>query len=331
MVTITSLAKDERSARVALAATLEPDDAVTGGLIAAVGAVETVRLAADTGAFPKKVDAVEAGLWRNKIAPRLDARTVTQALSETDRLGLRVVIPGDDDWPTALNDLGNRAPSALWLRGAASFLTAPVNDRVTITGARAATSYGEHVAGELASELTHAERIIVAGGAYGIDAAAHRAALASGGQTLAVMVGGLDRLYPSGNHELLERVGDVGLLASEMAPGAVPTRWRFLACNRILGALSGATVVVEAGYRSGSLNVAARAARLGRPVGAVPGPVTSAASSGTHRLLREGVASLVTDAADVTALLDPPAGGGGQAFARESGITPSTHREGHAL
>jgi len=331
MVTITSLAKDERSARVALAATLEPDDAATGRLIAAVGAVETVRLAAGAGAFPKKVDAVEAGLWRNKVAPRMDARTVTQALAEADRLGLRILTPGDDEWPTALNDLGDRAPTALWLRGAVSFLTAPLNDRVTITGARAATSYGEHVAGELTSELTHAERIIVAGGAYGIDAAAHRAALATGGQTLAVMVGGLDRLYPSGNRELLERVGDLGLLASEMPPGATPTKWRFLARNRILGALSGATVVVEAGYRSGSLNLAARAAQLGRPVGAVPGPVTSVSSAGTHRLLREGIASLITDATDVTALLDPPAGVSGQAFARESAITPSAHREGRAL
>ena len=331
MVTITSLAKDERSARVALAATLEPDDAVTGRLLAAVGAVETVRLAAGAGAFPKKVDSVEARLWRNKVAPRMDARTVTQALAEADRLGLRILIPGDDEWPTALNDLGDRAPTALWLRGAVCLLTGPLNDRVTITGARAATSYGEYVTGELASDLTDAERIIVAGGAYGIDAAAHRAALAAGGQTLAVMVGGLDRLYPSGNRELLERVGDLGLLASEMPPGAAPTKWRFLARNRILGALSGATVVVEAGYRSGSLNVAARAAQLGRPVGAVPGPVTSVSSAGTHRLLREGIASLITDATDVTALLDPPAGGGGQAFARESGITPSARRDGRAL
>lgn len=131
MVTITSLAKDERSARVALAATLEPDDAVTGRLLAAVGAVETVRLAAGAGAFPKKVDSVEARLWRNKVAPRMDARTVTQALAEADRLGLRVLIPGDDEWPTALNDLGDRAPTALWLRGAVSLLTGPLNDRVT--------------------------------------------------------------------------------------------------------------------------------------------------------------------------------------------------------
>lgn len=331
MVTITSLAKDERSARVALAATLEPDDAVTGRLIAAVGAVETMRLAAGTGAFPKEVDAIEAGLWRNKVTPRLDVQAVRRVLAETDRLGLRVLVPGDSDWPTALNDLGERAPTALWLRGATSFLTAPLSDRVTITGARAATSYGEHVTGELVSDLTHAERIIVAGGAYGIDAAAHRAALASGGQTVAVMVGGLDRLYPSGNRELLERVGDLGLLASEMPPGATPTKWRFLARNRILGALSGVTVVVEAGYRSGSLNVAARAAQLGRPAGAVPGPVTSVSSAGTHRLLREGIASLITDATDVTALLDPPARDRGQAFARESAIAPSAHREGRAL
>ncbi|AYF99620.1 DNA-processing protein DprA [Protaetiibacter intestinalis] len=331
MVTITSLAKDERSGRVALATTLEPDDAVTGRLLAAVGAVETVRLAAGTGAFPKKVDAVEAGLWRNKVAPRIDARTVTQALSESDRLGLRILIPGDDDWPTALNDLSDRAPTALWVRGASSFLTAPLSDRVTITGARAATSYGEHVTGELASDLTHAERIIVAGGAYGIDAAAHRAALATGGQTLAVVVGGLDRLYPSGNRELLERVGDLGLLASEMPPGATPTKWRFLARNRILGALSGVTVVVEAGYRSGSLNVAARAAQLGRPVGAVPGPVTSVSSAGTHRLLREGIASLITSATDVTALLDPPARGRGQAVEREPDIARTPHRQGRVL
>lgn len=331
MATITSLAKDERAARVALAATLEPDDAVTGRLIAAVGAVETVRLADGTGAFPKKVDAIEAGLWRNKVTPRLDVQAVRRVLAETDRLGLRVLVPGDRDWPTVLNDLGERAPTALWVRGATSFLTAPLSDRVTITGARAATSYGEHVAGELVSDLTHAERIIVAGGAYGIDTAAHRAALATGGQTLAVMVGGLDRLYPSGNRELLERVGDLGLLASEMPPGATPTKWRFLARNRILGALSGATVVVEAGYRSGSLNLAARAAQLGRPVGAVPGPVTSVSSAGTHRLLREGVASLITDATDVAALIDPPAGVSGKALARESAITPSARPERRAL
>lgn len=331
MVTIASLAKDERSARVVLAATLEPDDSMTGRLIAAVGAVEAVRLGSGTGAFPRAVGTVEGELWRNKVAPRLDAGTVERALVVTDRLGLGILVPGDRDWPSGLADLGDRTPTALWVHGATSFLAAPLHDRVTLTGARAATGYGEHVAGELASDLTSTDRIVVAGGAYGIDRAAHRAALSAGGQTIAVLANGLDRLYPAGNQDLLGRVGDVGVLVSEMAPGAAPTRWRFLARNRILAAVSGATVVVEAGYRSGSLNVAACAAQIGRPVGAVPGPVTSAASSGTHRLLREGIAAIVTGTEDVNALLDRPPADGGRAFERESGISRSASRPGHSL
>ncbi len=331
MVTIASLAKDERSARVVLAATLEPDDSTTGRLIAAVGAVEAVRLGSSTGAFPRAVGAIEGELWRNKVAPRLDAGAVERALDLTDRLGLGILVPGDRDWPTGLADLGDRVPTTLWVHGATSFLAAPLHDRVTLTGARAATGYGEHVAGELASDLTSTDRIVVAGGAYGIARAAHHAALAAGGQTIAVLANGLDRLYPAGNQDLLGRVGDVGVLVSEMAPGAAPTRWRFLARNRILAAVSGATVVVEAGYRSGSLNVATRAAQIGRPVGAVPGPVTSAASSGTHRLLREGIAAIVTGTEDVNALLDQPPADGGRAFERESGISRSASRPGHSL
>ena len=180
-----------------------------------------------------------------------------------------------------------------------SFLARPLSDLVTITGARAATSYGEHVAGQLASDLASAERIIVAGGAYGIEGAAHRASLASGGDTIAVMANGVDRPYPMGHRELLERVADLGLMVSEVPPGAVPTRHRFIARARLMAALSATTVVVEAGARSGSMVVTRRAHELGRTVGAVPGPVTSATSIGPHRLLREGDATLVTCASDV--------------------------------
>lgn len=157
------------------------------------------------------------------------------------------------------------------------------------------------MAGQLASDLASAERIIVAGGAYGIEGAAHRAALASGGDTIAVMANGVDRMYPMGHRELLERVAGLGLLVSEIPPGAVPTRHRFIARTRLMAALSAATVIVEAGARSGSMTVARRAHELGRAVGAVPGPVTSVASTGPHQLLRDG-ASLV---ADVTDLLSP--------------------------
>lgn len=212
------------------------------------------------------------------------------------------LIPGDAHWPVSVDALGDRAPYVLWAKGATSFLATRAKDRVTITGSRASTSYGDHVAGELARDASNAEQIVVSGGAYGIDGAAHRSALSSGGPTIAVMPGGLDRLYPAGHREMLERVGDVGLLMSEMPSGSAPTRHRFLARGRLLAALSSATVIVEAGARSGSLHVAREAHALGRGVGVVPGQVTSAASSGTHLLLREGTASLVTGHHDLATL-----------------------------
>jgi DNA processing protein len=236
-------------------------------------------------------------VWRAQFQ-HSDARTLEQHIVEAERAGIGALIPGDKEWPSALDDLGDRRPYVLRTRGTTSFLARPLNDLVTITGARASTSYGEHVAGQLASDLASAERIILAGGAYGIEGAAHRAALASGGDTIAVMANGVDRMYPMGHRELLERVADLGLMVSEVPPGAVPTRHRFLARARLMAALSATTVVVEAGVRSGSMTVARRAHELGRAVGAVPGPVTSATSAGPHELLRDG-ASLVTDAADL--------------------------------
>ena len=177
-----------------------------------------------------------------------------------------------------------------------------MNDLVTVTGSRAASAYGEHVAGELAGDLANRERVLVAGGAYGVEAAVNRAVLAAGGDTIAVLTGGVDRPYPSGHRDLLDRVGDVGALVSELPPGSVPTRHRFLARSRLLGARSAATVIVEAGARSGALRVVVESRQLGRQVGAVPRPVTSVTSRGPHELLRTGHARLVTSAADVEQL-----------------------------
>ncbi|WP_353507128.1 DNA-processing protein DprA [Gordonia sp. ABSL11-1] len=145
---------------------------------------------------------------------------------------------------------------------------------------------------------------VVAGGAYGIEAAAHRAVLAASGQTVAVQANGLDRRFPSGNGELLNRVGDVGLLLSELPPGTTPTRNRFIARNRLMAALSGATVIPEASVRSGSITTVLQARDLGRGIGAVPGPVTSAASTGSNQPIKQGIASLITEASDVRELLD---------------------------
>ncbi len=292
MTSLSHVVQDERTARMLLSMIVEPDDAVTGRLLAELGALEVFRLAERDDAVAH-LSAVDAQVWRSQFE-RSDARTLEQNIVDAERAGIGTLIPGDKEWPSALDDLGDRRPYVLWTRGTTSFLARPVDDLVTITGARAATSYGEHVAGELASDLANAERIVVAGGAYGIEGAAHRAALASGGDTIAVMANGVDRMYPMGHRELLERVADLGLMVSEVPPDAVPTRHRFLARARLMAALSATTVVVEAGVRSGSMTVARRAHELGRAVGAVPGPVTSATSNGPHELLELGIARIVT-------------------------------------
>ena len=167
---------------------------------------------------------------------------------------------------------------------------------IALVGARAATGYGEHVAMEASAGLVDRGFAIVSGGAYGIDGMAHRAALASDGTTIAFLAGGVDRFYPLGHESLLTRIAQTGAVVSELPCGAAPTKWRFLQRNRLIAAASQATVVLEAGIRSGSLNTAGHAAALGRPLGAVPGPVTSPASAGCHRLLREFDAMCVVDA-----------------------------------
>lgn len=292
MTNLSDVVQDERTARMVLSMIVEPDDAVTGRLLGELGALELLRLAERDDVVPG-LSNVDAQVWRSQFE-RSDARTLEQNVVEAERAGIGALIPGDKEWPSALDDLGDRRPYVLWTRGTTSFLARPLSDFVTITGARASTSYGDHVAGQLASDLANAERFVVAGGAYGIEGAAHRAALASGGDTIAVMANGVDRMYPMGHRELLERVADLGLMVSEVPPDAVPTRHRFLARARLMAALSATTVVVEAGVRSGSMTVARRAHELGRAVGAVPGPVTSATSNGPHELLELGIARIVT-------------------------------------
>jgi DNA processing protein len=216
--------------------------------------------------------------------------------------------PGDPGWPAGLEDLGPAAPFALWVRGAAGApgrLTELLGRSVAIVGSRACTAYGESVTATITGQLVEAGFAIVSGGAFGIDAAAHRATLAAGGFTVAVMAGGIDRLYPPGNDALLRAITREGVVVSELPPGSAPRKERFLDRNRLIAAMAQVTVVTESGWRSGAHRTAAVAANLARPVGAVPGPVTSAMSAGCHRLIREGAATLVTDARDVLELAGP--------------------------
>ena len=185
-------------------------------------------------------------------------------------------------------------------------MLAPLVERsVAVVGSRASTPYGDSVGAELAADLGEADYTVVSGGAFGIDAAAHRGSLASRSPTLAILAGGLDQPYPAGHGSLFERIAERGVLVSELPPGQHPTRTRFLSRNRLIAALTPGTVMVEAAARSGARNTVTWASALHRVVMAVPGPVTSANSVTPHRLIRESEAVLVTRAAEVLELLSP--------------------------
>jgi DNA processing protein len=247
-------------------------------------------------------------------AERLRVAHIDEIEDEARGVDARLLCPGDAEWPIALDDLallgggvGERrggSPFAVWVRGAGELRTLAATS-VAIVGARAATAYGEHVAGDIALGCAVEGITIVSGGAYGIDAAAHRGALAARRPTVSVLACGIDRLYPAGHVPMLRHVMEQGCLVSEAAPGCAPTRGRFLVRNRLIAAITGGTVVVEAALRSGSLNTARWADDLGRSVMGVPGPVTSAASRGVHELLRGGSAVLVTAADEVIEHLSP--------------------------
>lgn len=276
---------DERRARAALSRLVEPEDRAIADLVVEVGAVETVqRVMRGTGRL-------------GRFAGRVKTLDVDRDVANATGRGARVVIPGDGEWPRGLDDL-EIPPWCLWVRGEVP-LAAAVSRSVAVVGARVSTSYGEHLSSELAAGLASRGWTVVSGAAFGIDAAAHRGVLAVGGCTVAVLAGGVERPYPAAHAPLLDRIAQDGAVVSEVAPGSAPMKSRFLARNRLIAAMTLGTVVVEAGLRSGSLNTARHADGLSRPVGAVPGPVTSMGSAGCHDAIREGLATLVTRAEEV--------------------------------
>lgn len=312
---------DETLARAAWSRLVEPGDGVAGALVHALGAREAlawVRWASVPGRADEAVEALVAredeslAALRRRLRtalsrwePRLAALDPRRELDAVRRLGGRFLHPGAPGWPAGVDDLAAAAPLGLWQRGGAA-PDQQLTRSVALVGARASTPYGERVALDLAEGVAEHGVCVVSGGAYGIDAAAHRGALGAGGVTVAFLAGGVDRAYPAGNAALLERLLDSGgSVLSEVPPGGVPSRSRFLMRNRLIAAVSRATVVVEAAWRSGALSTAHHAATLLRPLGAVPGPVTSVASAGCHRLLREGAAVCVTDVDEVLELAGP--------------------------
>ncbi|MFF5974704.1 DNA-processing protein DprA [Streptomyces sp. NPDC012769] len=312
----------ERLARAALTHIVEPGDEHAGRALRRHGAVRFLDLLQadaphnthqptrhsgaeplpgteappDTEQFPGTGDKRIAS-WRRR------ARTATpdRDLDLITGLGGRFLIPGDTEWPRQLDDLGDTRPIGLWIRGPADLRTWALSS-VAVVGARACTPYGAHTAATLAAGLAERGWVVVSGAAFGIDGAAHRGALGTGGATAAVLACGVDVPYPRGHARLIDRIAEQGLVIGELPPGVHPTRSRFVLRNRVIAALTRGTVVVEAEYRSGSLVTARAAARLGRHTMGVPGPVTSGLSAGVHELLR-GEATLVTDAAEIIELV----------------------------
>lgn len=285
-----------------LSRVVEPPCAELAALVDRVGPIEAA-------------ERVRQGQVDDILARHTEARReIDRAADDLEllaRRGGRLITSDDDEWPMlAFTAFGGaaatakprgRMPLVLWVLGPMR-LDETAQRAAAIVGTRAATGYGEQVAADLAAGLAEHDVAVVSGGAYGIDGAAHRAALAAEGVTVGVLAGGLDIPYPAGHSGLLNRIGGNGLLVTEYPPGVRPARHRFLTRNRLVAAFAGAAVVVEAGLRSGAANTAAWARVLGRVVGAVPGPVTSSASTGCHALLRAG-AEVVTRAEDIVELV----------------------------
>ncbi|ABL82748.1 MULTISPECIES: DNA-processing protein DprA [unclassified Nocardioides] len=291
-----SASEEDRLLRVALSALGEPGDPRLLDWVTRLGPAAVHEL-------------LLTGHTLEELQTDPDARRAAEdpqrTLARAADRGLRFVVPGDEEWPTQLDDLAtaaplqNRggAPLGLWVRGPARL--DDLAGSVAVVGSRSATTYGAEVATDLAAAIAAVDRAVVSGAAYGIDQAAHRGALVGGGSTVAVLACGADRCYPAAHRELIEYIAGHGAVVSEALPGWSPTQLRFLARNRLIAALSVGTVVVEAAARSGALNTANWATRLNRHVLGVPGPVTSAPSEGVHHLIRSQAAVLVTSGADV--------------------------------
>ncbi len=315
----------ETYARAALTYLAEPADPVLGALLRTRGAALTlaaIRSAADHDSctdisaetYPARPSDAAIGLgevpssrerramerWRVRL-PELPSPDDVLAIRKS---GIRIVCPGDPEWPTQLDDLGDERPIALWLRGNADLRFSCLRS-VAIVGSRAATAYGSYVAAEFAASVAARGWAVISGAAFGVDAAAHRGALGADGVTIAVLACGVDVPYPSAHTDLLNAIAAQGVVISEWPPGRQVSRLRFLVRNRVIAAIARGTLVVEAAGRSGALNTARHARDLGRVLMAVPGPITSDLSAGCHQIIRDWQGTLVTAAAEVIEQLSP--------------------------
>lgn len=306
---------DEIFAYIAWSVICEPGDGFAGMLVSALGAkIALVNELNNVAPEQVKLQVLNSGLSsddinkhgvfekallasRERWRPRLSFELVKAAIYAIRKLNGFVLTPAHDSWPMRLMDLQFHAPMALWVRGSRDAV-AQLENSIAVVGCRGSSAYGEYATQNMVEALVEKGLTVISGGAYGIDGVAHRATLAMRGNTVAVMAGGVDRLYPTGHADLLKRITETGAVISELPPGSIPTKWRFLQRNRLIAALSQATLVVEANWRSGSLNTVGHAEHLQREVFAVPGPISSPKSAGTNKLIADRRAGLVVDGRD---------------------------------
>jgi DNA processing protein len=280
----------EKSARLELFAAIEGGSSFWSNEVATLGAVQTLEL-------------IKSGFYRSskgeKTLSQIHPGGAVAILDVIKDAGGSFLTPEDSEWPTQLNDLA-APPIGLVVKGKIESLT---QRSIAIVGTRNPTPYGARIASDFAAGFVDREWIIVSGGAYGIDTHAHKGALIAEGVTIAVIASGIDINYPAGNERLFAEIAELGAIVSEVMPGTPAFPSRFLTRNRIIAALSISTLVVEAAFRSGSLRTARDAAELMRPVMAIPGPINSPTSEGTHRLIGERAAEIVTSVADAVELI----------------------------
>jgi DNA protecting protein DprA len=280
----------EKAARLELFAAIEGGSTFWTSEIASQGVIQTLH-------------SIKDGFYRSskgeKTLSQIHPGGADELLSLIDNAGGSFLTPEDLGWPTQLNDLA-AMPIGLIVKGRVECLS---QRSIAIVGTRNPTPYGARIASDFAAGFVDREWLIVSGGAYGIDTHAHKGALIAEGVTIAVIASGVDINYPAGNERLFSEIAELGAIVSEVMPGTPAFPSRFLTRNRIIAALSKSTLVVEAAFRSGSLRTARDAAELLRPVMAIPGPINSPTSEGTHRLIGERAAEIVTSVADAIELI----------------------------
>jgi len=280
----------EQQARLALFSVIEGGQIYWSNEVRELGAVEV---------YERLIGDIYDPVKFRKLIERVKSVETEKLEGLLERVGAVFLTPQSPEWPMALNDL-SAIPFGLVVKGD---LSALADRSLAIVGTRNPTPYGIRIAGDFAAGFVDREWSIVSGGAYGIDSAAHKGALIAEGRTIAVLAAGIDVAYPAGNARLFAEIAENGALVSEVLPGAHAIPSRFLTRNRLIAALSQATLVVEAAFRSGSLRTARDAAELMRPVMAIPGPINAPTSEGCHRLIGERAAEIVTSVADAVELI----------------------------